>query len=80
MAYIFAHNIWGLIYQSVRTDLTLEEVGLLGCVGPQITADAITRIVIDQKAVESLNANGAQVLKPKMDVILPLLEAFSTGQ
>ncbi len=69
-----------LIYQSVRTDLTLEEVGLLGCVGPQISADAITRIVIDQKAVEPLNANGAQVLKPRMDVILPLLEAFSTGQ
>ena len=70
-----------LIYYSVRTDVSLDEVGLLGCVGPQIPPEAITRIVIDTSMVESFKTDaGASVLRPKMDVILPLLEAFSTGQ
>ncbi len=70
-----------LMYNSVRTDLTLDEVGLLGCVGPQIPGESITRLVMDLKMVEPFTTeSGAQVLRPKMDVILPLLEAFSTGQ
>jgi LCP family protein required for cell wall assembly len=70
-----------LVYNSVRTDLTLDEVGLLGCAGPQIPSESITRLVMDLAMVEAFTAEtGAQVLRPKMDVILPLLEAFSTGQ
>jgi len=70
-----------LIYSSVRTDLSLEEVALLGCVGPQISNESITRIVIDTNMVEGFRTEaGAAVLRPKMDVILPLLETFSTGQ
>ncbi len=70
-----------LVYNSVRTDLTLDEVGLLGCAGPQIPGESITRLVIDLSMVEAFTTDsGAQVLRPKMDVILPLLEAFSTGQ
>ncbi|MBI3240985.1 MAG: LCP family protein [Chloroflexi bacterium] len=70
-----------LVYNSVRTDLTLDEVGLLGCAGPQIPGESITRLVMDLSMVEAFTTDsGAQVLRPKMDVILPLLEAFSTGQ
>jgi LCP family protein required for cell wall assembly len=70
-----------ILYNSVRTDLSLEEVSLLGCVGPQIPREAISRIVMDAKLVEALTTEtGAQVLRPKMDAILPLLEVFSTGQ
>lgn len=70
-----------LLYNSVRTDLTLDEVSLLGCVGPQIPRESITQIVIDTKMVEAFTTDtGAQVLRPKMDVILPLLEVFSSGQ
>ncbi|MEK7324010.1 MAG: hypothetical protein AAB217_01990, partial [Chloroflexota bacterium] len=70
-----------LVYNSVRTDLTLDEVGLLGCAGPQIPSESITRLVMDLTMVEAFTTDtGAQVLRPKMDVILPLLEAFSTGQ
>ena len=70
-----------ILYNSVRTDLTLDEVSLLGCVGPQIPRESITRIVLDTTMVEAFTTEaGAQVLKPKMDVILPLLEVFSTGQ
>jgi LCP family protein required for cell wall assembly len=70
-----------LVYNSVRTDLTLDEVGLLGCVGPQIPGESIARIVMDTTMVQAFTTeSGAQVLRPKMDVILPLLETFSTGQ
>ncbi|MBM4422853.1 MAG: LytR family transcriptional regulator [Chloroflexi bacterium] len=70
-----------LVYYSVRTDLSWDEVGLLGCAGPQISTDAITRVVIDSTMVEPFTApSGAAVLRPKIDVILPALEAFSTGQ
>ena len=70
-----------VIYSSVRTDLSLDEIGLLGCVGPQISNESIFRVVIDNKMVEPYTPpSGASVLKPKMDLILPALEAFSTGQ
>jgi LCP family protein required for cell wall assembly len=70
-----------VIYSSVRTDLSLDEIGLLGCVGPQISNESIFRVVIDNKMIEPYTPpSGASVLKPKMDLILPALEAFSTGQ
>jgi polyisoprenyl-teichoic acid--peptidoglycan teichoic acid transferase len=70
-----------LVYSSVRTELSWDEVALLGCAGPQIANESITRIVIDSAMVEGFRTeSGAAVLRPKMDLILPLLEAFSTGQ
>lgn len=70
-----------VVYNSVRTDLSLEEVGLLGCVGPQIPNESVFRVVIDTTMVEPFTtSSGASVLRPKIDVILPALEAFSTGQ
>ncbi len=70
-----------LLYYSVRTDINLDEMALLGCVGPQIAPEAITRIVIDTSMVEPFQTDtGAAVLRPKMDIILPQLEAFATGQ
>lgn len=70
-----------LLYNSVKTDISWDEVGLLGCVGPRIDASSITRIVIDSSMVESFKTEaGAQVLRPKMDMIQSALEAFSTGQ
>jgi LCP family protein required for cell wall assembly len=70
-----------LLYNSVKTDIGWDEVGLLGCVGPQIDSQAITRIVIDSSMVESFKTEaGAAVLRPKMELIQAALEAFSTGQ
>jgi hypothetical protein len=70
-----------LLYYSVRTDVSLEEMALLGCVGPQISSDLITRIVIDNTMVEPFRTeSGAAVLRPKMELIMPQLEVFATGQ
>lgn len=70
-----------LIYYSVKTDLSLDEVGLLGCVGPQIASESVSRFVIDTTMVESFTTDGgAAVLRPKMDLIQPALEGFSSGQ
>jgi len=70
-----------LIYYSVKTDLSFDEVGLLGCVGPQIGNDAVSRFVIDTTMVEPFKTEGgAAVLRPKMDLIQPALESFSSGQ
>ena len=70
-----------LIYYSVKTDLSFDEVGLLGCVGPQIASESVSRFVIDTTMVESFKTEGgASVLRPKMDLIQPALEGFSSGQ
>jgi polyisoprenyl-teichoic acid--peptidoglycan teichoic acid transferase len=70
-----------LLYYSVRTDISLEEMALLGCVGPQVSTESIIRIVIDTSMVDPFRTDsGAAVLKPKMDLIMPQLEVFATGQ
>jgi len=70
-----------LLYNSVKTDISFDEIGLLGCVGPQIDPNSITRIVIDSSMVSPFHTEGgADVLRPKMDIIQPALEAFSAGQ
>lgn len=70
-----------LLYNSVKTDISLDEVGLLGCVGPQIDPNAITRVVIDSTMVTPFQTEGgADVLRPNMDLIQSALEAFSSGQ
>ena len=69
-----------LLVNSARTDLSFEDLALLGCLGPQI-GDNIQSWVIDgPMVVGSRLADGAQVLLPQMDAILPVLEQFNQGE
>jgi len=70
-----------ILYSSVRTDLTFEDVALLGCLGPQIERSAIQARVIDASMVEAATlSDGAQVLLPKLDQLTPLLQSFNAGE
>jgi hypothetical protein len=69
------------MYSSVRTDLSLEDIALLGCVGPQINRGAIQTLLVDGQMVDRQTlADGAQVLIPRPDAIRPVLQTFSTGE
>jgi anionic cell wall polymer biosynthesis LytR-Cps2A-Psr (LCP) family protein len=69
-----------LLISSARTDLSFEDLALLGCLGPQI-GDSIQSWVIDGNMVSGTRlADGAQVLLPQMDAILPVLEQFNQGE
>jgi len=64
-----------------RTDLSLDEVALLGCVGERIGRDRITRLVIEGSLTQPYTTGeGASVLKPVIEKILPLLEIFNSGE
>ena len=66
---------------AVRTDLTLEDLALLGCLGPQISRNSIQSQVIEGDMVEAARLpDGAQVLMPRMDALLPLFQDFNVGQ
>ena len=66
---------------SARTDLTLDDIALLGCLAPHISRDAIQAWVIDSTMTSDTRLpDGAQVLLPKMEIILPILQSFNTGQ
>ncbi|MBI4771387.1 MAG: LCP family protein, partial [Chloroflexi bacterium] len=68
-------------FTTVRTDLSPGDLGLLGCVGPQIDRNNILRLIIDSRLTTPYTTpDGAQVLEPQMDKILPLLEAFNSGE
>lgn len=70
-----------ILFSAVRTDLTFEDIALLGCLGPQIDRNSIQTWVIDSKMVESRRLeDGAQVLLPKMDAIQSVLQAFNAGE
>jgi len=70
-----------ILFNSVDTDLTFEDIALLGCLGPQISQSAIQSWVIDTSMVQpSTLKDGAQILLPKMDAILPILQNFNTGE
>jgi LCP family protein required for cell wall assembly len=70
-----------ILFSAVRTDLTFEDIALLGCLGPQIERNSIQTWVIDSKMVESrILEDGAQVLLPKMDAIQSVLQAFNAGE
>ena len=69
-----------LLVNAARTDLSYEDLALLGCLGPQI-GDSIQSWVIDGPMVLNARlADGAQVLLPQMDAILPVLEQFNQGE
>jgi len=66
---------------AARTNLTVEDIALLGCLGPQINRNAIQTWVIDNSLTQPMRlSDGAQVLLPKMDAIRPILENFNAGQ
>jgi anionic cell wall polymer biosynthesis LytR-Cps2A-Psr (LCP) family protein len=70
-----------VLISAVRTDLTLDDIALLGCLAPQIGQNAIQTWVIDSSMVTSTRlADGAQVLLPNMDAITPILQNFNAGE
>jgi anionic cell wall polymer biosynthesis LytR-Cps2A-Psr (LCP) family protein len=72
-----AHTLVG----AARTDLSLEDLALLGCLGPQVNTSAIQSWVIDGSMVQDVRlSDGAQVLMPNMNAIVPVLEQFNVGE
>jgi hypothetical protein len=70
-----------VLINAARTDISFDDLGLLGCLAPQIDSSNIQTWVIDSRMVTStVLADGAQVLLPNMDAILPVLQAFNTGE
>lgn len=66
---------------AARTNLSLQDVGLLGCVAPQISTKAIQSWVIEGNMVQDARlSDGAAVLFPNMAAIVPLLKQFNVGQ
>jgi LCP family protein required for cell wall assembly len=66
---------------AARTDLSLEDLALLGCLGPQVDGSAIQPWVIEGGMVENVRlSDGAQVLVPNMSAIVPVLEQFNVGE
>jgi LCP family protein required for cell wall assembly len=66
---------------AARTNLSLEDMALLGCLGPQIDPSAIQSWVIEGSMVTNARLeDGAQVLMPNMDAIVPVLEQFNVGE
>lgn len=70
-----------LLLSSVRTDLTLEDIALLGCVGAQVSRQNIQAWTLNTRmAVPTTLESGASVLMPNMETIRPMLEAFNLGE
>jgi LCP family protein required for cell wall assembly len=66
---------------AARTNLSLEDIALLGCLAPQIGGQAIQSWVIDGNMVQNARLpDGAAVLLPNMDAIVPVLKQFNVGQ
>jgi LCP family protein required for cell wall assembly len=66
---------------AARTNLTLQDMALLGCLAPQISAQSIHSWVIDGNMVQnSTFPDGAQVLLPNMEAINASLAQFNVGQ
>jgi polyisoprenyl-teichoic acid--peptidoglycan teichoic acid transferase len=66
---------------SARTNLSFEDLALLGCLGLQVNTEAIQSWVIGSGLVTDTRlADGAQVLLPNMEAIVPVLEQFSAGE
>lgn len=70
-----------VLFSSARTDLSFDDIALLGCAAPQIGAEAIQSWVIDsQMTTPTRLPDGAQILLPDLDAILPILENFNIGE
>jgi len=70
-----------VLFNAVRTDMTLEDIALLGCLGPQVSREAIQTWVIDNTMAKPTKLpDGAQVLLPDLETISPILQNFNTGE
>jgi len=70
-----------VLYYAARTDLTFEDIALLGCLAPQVNSSSIQTWVIDSRMTTPTRFDtGAQVLLPNMEKILPVLESFNQGE
>jgi polyisoprenyl-teichoic acid--peptidoglycan teichoic acid transferase len=66
---------------AARTNLSLEDMALLGCLAPQVNTQSIQSWVIDGNMVQDTQLqDGADVLLPNMDAIVPVLKQFNVGQ
>ena len=66
-----------VLWSAARTDLTVDDIGLLGCAGLQIQESAISRTTITEAMVEPTKLqDGAQVLMPKTDLINAAIASF----
>lgn len=67
---------------AARTNLTLQDVALLGCLAPQMSTQSIQSWVIEggNMVQDTTTADGAAVLMPHMDAIMALLAQFNVGQ
>ena len=66
---------------AARTNLTLQDMGLLGCLAPQISPKSVQPWVIDGNMVQdTVLDSGADVLLPNMAAIMPVLKQFNVGQ
>jgi LCP family protein required for cell wall assembly len=69
------------LYGTVYTNLSFDDIALLGCVAPQISRDAIQTMAIDQTMVYGWRSpKGESALQPNMELIEPVLQAWSVGQ
>ncbi len=70
-----------LLLGAARTDMSLQDLALLGCLAPQVNSQSIQSWVIDGNMVQDARlADGADVLMPNMDAIVPVLKQFNVGQ
>lgn len=66
-----------VLWSAARTDLTVDDIGLLGCAGVQIQESAISRTTITEAMVVPTRLqDGAQVLMPKTDLITAAIASF----
>jgi LCP family protein required for cell wall assembly len=66
---------------AARTNLSLQDMALLGCLAPQVNKQSIQSWVIDGNMVQDTRLqDGADVLLPNMDAIVPVLKQFNVGQ
>ena len=66
---------------AARTDMSLQDLALLGCLAPQINTQAIQSWVIAGNMVQDTRlGDGADVLLPNMENIVPVLKEFNVGE
>lgn len=66
-----------VLWNAARTDLSFEDVALLGCAGVQVQDSAISSTTISEKMVTPTKLqDGAQVLMPNVDQITAALASF----
>ena len=66
-----------VLWNAARTNLSFEDVALLGCAGVQVQDSAISSTTISEKMVTPTKLqDGAQVLMPNVDQITAALASF----